>query len=116
MKKIKPYISGLLIGLVNGFFGAAGGVVAVELLKKAGVDSKKAHATSIAIILSLSLVSLVMYMLNGQIDIGNSYKYIIGGLTGAIIGSSFLKKIPNKFLRKAFGIVIIISGIRMFFR
>ena len=114
--KIKPYLSGLLIGIVNGFFGSAGGVVAVELLKRDNVDSKKAHATSIAIILALSFVSVIVYLLNGKIDFTNSYKYIIGGFVGALVGSFLLKKIPNKLLRRIFGVIIIISGIRMLFK
>ncbi len=116
MKKFLPYVFGLLIGIVNGFFGAAGGVVAVELLKKDGVDSKKAHATSIAIILAVSAVTLVLYYLNGQINLLSSYKYIAGGFLGAVFGVLLLKRIPNKLLKRVFGILIIICGIRMLFK
>ena len=49
-------VYGALIGLLNGFFGSGGGILAVTLLQKQGLPSRQAHATSIAIILPLSLV------------------------------------------------------------
>ena len=53
-------VYGALIGLLNGFFGSGGGILAVTLLQKQGLPSRQAHATSIAIILPLSLVSLAV--------------------------------------------------------
>ena len=116
MKKVFPYLSGLVIGLVNGFFGAAGGIVAVELLKKNNIGQKKAHATSLAIILSISIVTVITYALNGKISLTASYKYIIGGIVGTFLGVKLLNKIPNKILKKIFSGLIIFCGVRMLFK
>ena len=62
-------VYGALIGLLNGFFGSGGGILAVTLLQKQGLPSRQAHATSIAIILPLSLVSLAVYYLNGNLEL-----------------------------------------------
>ena len=40
-------VYGALIGLLNGFFGSGGGILAVTLLQKQGLPSRQAHATSI---------------------------------------------------------------------
>ena len=59
-KNMKMALLGLVTGIANGFFGSGGGILAVTLLQKQGLPSRQAHATSIAIILPLSLVSLAV--------------------------------------------------------
>lgn len=113
MKKLFYPVLGVIAGLFNGLFGSSGGIVAVEFLKKGGAEPKKAHATSISIILALSIVSAVTYHLKGHLDISLALPYIPGGLVGAIVGALFLKNIPNGLLRRIFGVVIIIAALRM---
>ena len=51
-------VTGGLAGLCNGLFGAGGGLFLVPLLTQwAGLEQRKAFATSVAVILPLSLVS-----------------------------------------------------------
>ena len=64
MKSLKLIIIGLASGLLNGFFGAGGGIMAVPLLQKAGVPTEKSHATSIAVILPLTPVSYTHLIMN----------------------------------------------------
>lgn len=56
-KKLYFYILGTVTGLCNGLFGSGGGIAAVPMLQKGGVDVKKSHATSLALTLPLSVVS-----------------------------------------------------------
>ena len=90
---------GLGIGLLGGFFGSGGGILAVALLQKQGLEPRRAHATSIAIILPLSLISLVVYWLNGNL--------------GSAAGAALLKKIPVQLLKLVFAGLILYSGIRL---
>lgn len=113
MKKKGSYIAtGLLAGLLNGLFGSGGGVAVVPLLEHAGVTAKKAHATSIAIIASLSLVSSLVYFQNGSIDFMSALAYLPYGIAGALLGAWLLKKIPTKLLKRLFGAVMIVAAIR----
>ncbi len=107
------YIVGGVTGIANGLFGSGGGMLSVPLLENTGLEAKKAHASSIAITLPLSVVSTVIYSLKGHINYSLALKYIPLGLLGAIAGSWLLKKISNKILKKIFGVILIISGIRM---
>ncbi|MDD6276179.1 MAG: sulfite exporter TauE/SafE family protein [Clostridia bacterium] len=116
MKKIFNSFLGIMIGIINVLVGSCGGIVAVESLKHIGVDSTKAHATAIAIILPLTAISAAMYIYNGNVSIKDSYIYLIPGLVGSLIGSRLLPKIPKKFLSKVFSLFIIYAGIRMFFK
>ena len=52
-KKLYFYILGAVTGICNGLFGSGGGIAAVPMLQKGGVDVKKSHATSLALTLSL---------------------------------------------------------------
>ncbi len=107
------YIVGGITGVANGLFGSGGGMLSVPLLESTGMEAKKAHASSIAITLPLSVISTVIYSLKGHINYSLALKFVPLGLLGAIAGSRLLKKISNKVLKKIFGAILIISGIRM---
>lgn len=104
---------GAFSGAVNGFFGSGGGMLAVPLLEENGTETKKAHATSLAIMLPLSIVSAFIYMQKGSIDMKAALSYIPGGLLGVLAGSFILKKISSDMLQKLFACVMIYFGIRM---
>ncbi len=113
MKKIKNILWGIPVGFVNGFFGSGGGVVAVYVLKKfLKVEDKKAHATALSIILPLSCASLFMYK-NSKADLNLVLLCAIGGSVGSILGARLLNRIPKKWLKIAFGTVMVLSGVRM---
>lgn len=61
MKKAKMFIFGILVGAVNSLLGAGGGMVAVPLLRQSGLTQKQAQASSVAVILPLSLISAGIY-------------------------------------------------------
>ena len=84
---------GSLCGFLNGLFGSGGGTVAVPAFEKNGTEPKKAHASSVALIFVLSLVTAVIYLMNGKLDFGTAWEYIPYGLIGAILGSFLLGKI-----------------------
>ena len=68
MKK-KRLLWGIPIGFINGFFASGGGIVAVLILQKFfRLDEKKAHATSIMIILPLTVAGVAVYSLAGFSD------------------------------------------------
>lgn len=114
-KKTYYYILGLAAGFLNGLFGSGGGVIAVPTLEKAGLEAKKAHATSIAVILPLSVISAAIYTLKKSFKLTSALVYIPFGLIGAAVGAVILKKIPNNLLRRIFGLLIIISAVKMLF-
>lgn len=111
--KIKYAVSGAAAGAANGLFGAGGGMVLVPLLTRwAGLEDKKAFATSISIIAPMCLVSIVVYCLKGSMEFVTALPYLMGGFFGGLIGGKLFRKIPAKFLHKALGIMILYGGIR----
>ncbi|HIZ56446.1 MAG TPA: sulfite exporter TauE/SafE family protein [Firmicutes bacterium] len=114
--KWKYMLLGLAAGILNGLFGAGGGVIVVPLLEKFGLDAKRAHATSIAVIFPLSLLSAALYLWRGDLQFTEAFGYIPGGLIGAAGGALLLKKISNDWLRRIFGAIIILSAVRILLR
>ena len=113
MKNIQKITIGLTAGVLNGLFGSGGGVVAVPLLERSQLEQRKCHATSVVLIFILSLVSVGMYALGGKLDVSAAFEFIPAGIAGALVGSALLKKVRNDLLRKIFGIIILISAVRM---
>ncbi len=106
-------VSGLLIGAVNGLLGAGGGMIAVPLLKKLGLEQKQAHSNAIAIILPISILSAVLYLYKDYVNLSDALPYIPTGLLGAVLGTYFLKKISPIWLRRIFGGFMVYAGIRL---
>ncbi len=112
----KKFVTGIVSGFLNGFFGSGGGTIvvpALEFIHK--LEEHKAHATAILIIFPLSVISTLIYLKNGYIEVSPVLKVAGGSILGSIIGAKTLNKISSKMLRKFFGIVLIIAALRMVF-
>ncbi len=109
-------ITGIVTGLCNGFFGGGGGMIVVPMLViLLKLMPKKAHATAIAVILPISLVSGVISIVNGYYDLSVGIPAGIGVVIGGVLGALLLKKINNKLLVKAFAFVMIVAGVKLLF-
>jgi uncharacterized membrane protein YfcA len=111
-RKILPVFGGIA-GVLNGLFGSGGGVAAVPLLEASGLPAKKAHATSVAAILIISIASAAAYGVRGVLDVSAALPLIPWGILGAAAGAFLLNGINNDLLRRIFGLVIIISALRI---
>ncbi len=79
------------------------------------VKEHDAHATAIAVILPLSLVSVFVYFKSNFFDWSTVWKVCMGSVLGAGIGAWLLPRITVKTLSKIFAIFMIIAGLRMIF-
>ena len=113
-KKVMLVLLGGLVGFLNGFFGGGGGMICVPTLEKGlGLDNKRAHATAIAVIFPLSLVSCAIYIFKGAIQSLPLLTVGLGVLAGGIAGSFALKFIPSKTLRIIFAVIMLVGGVRL---
>ncbi len=112
-KSVVTAVSGVLIGAVNGLFGAGGGMLAVPLLTKLGLERKQAHANAVAVILPITVLSACFYVLRGYVTVKESLVFIPGGVTGALLGTYCLKKISSVWLKRIFGAFMVYAGVRL---
>lgn len=117
MKKyLKFAVIGITVGLCNGLFGSGGGTVAVPCMEKFfGIKKTKAHASAIAIILPLTVISIFFYTKRGFFNFPLVWQTSLGGVFGGLIGAWVLKKIKPYILARIFGVFLIIAAVRMVF-
>lgn len=117
-KKInfKALLLGVAVGLVNGVFGAGGGMLAVPILKSNGLNQKSAHANAVAVILPITVISAILYLIKGNVALSDSFSFIPTGLIGSVIATFMLQKFSNKLLQKIFAVFMIYAGIRLLIR
>ncbi len=108
--------AGLAIGIVNGLLGAGGGMIAVPLLKKLGLEQKAAHANAVAIILPISVLSAVLYIIKDYVTLSEALVYMPTGVFGSVAGTFLLKKISPLWLARIFGGFMIYAGVRLLLR
>lgn len=116
MKKnfIKILLIGLIAGLCNGIFGSGGGTILVPaMVFMLGIKENKAHATAIAVIMPLSIISSFFYISSNKVNWNLTYQVAIGSIIGGYIGSRILNKFSDGTLRKIFGFSMIAAAIRM---
>ena len=113
-KVIFIILASTLIGFTNGFFGGGGGMLCVPLLEKSlNISNKRAHATTIAVIVPLSLVSSIVYFLKNDLNVFDLLYTSIGVFIGGALGAVLLKKFSGKVIRVIFALLMLIAGIKM---
>ncbi len=113
VKKVVVVILGGMVGLVSGLLGGGGGTLVVPTYQSLlGMEAKKAHATAIATILPLCIVSSIIYLLRGGYDYTQMGVISGGVVIGGLIGSVLLKKLSNTKISLVFYIIMLYAGIK----
>lgn len=115
LKKIISSFFGILVGLINGTVGAGGGLIAVPLIGKFGVEQKVSHSTAVALLLPISAISAINYLRSGYVSFFDATPFILPAVLGAVAGVFLMGKIPTSWLKRVFAIFMIYSGGRLFF-
>lgn len=116
MSTSKKFLYGILIGVVNILLGAGGGMLTVPLYKKMGMSQKDAQTNAVATILPITVISAILYWLNGNVNLSDTYIYLVPGLAGSVLGTFVIKKVSNKVLSLVFSLFMIWAGVRLFFK
>ncbi|MDX1448244.1 MAG: sulfite exporter TauE/SafE family protein [Acidimicrobiia bacterium] len=105
---------GLVAGVASGLAGIGGGVVMVPaMVFLMGFDQHIAQGTSLLAIVFTSVAGTVVNRRNDHVDVRNAL--IIGGI-GAVVAfaaARLANAVDADLLRQLFGVLILISGIRM---
>lgn len=109
------FLGGIGVGVLNGLLGAGGGLITVPLLDLLGVRGKQSHATSLAIIVPLSLLSAGIYWFRGWAAPGDALPYLPGGLVGAAAGAWLLCRLNTGWVKVLFGLLLLWAGVRQAF-
>lgn len=113
--KARQIACGSLVGAANSLFGGGGGMIAVPLLNKLGLEQKRAHATAILLILPISALSFLLYVWKGFYQPAVMIPTAIGITAGGVFGAKLLEKLPTETVRLLFAFLQALAGIFLFF-
>ena len=114
-KNAQSAVCGVAVGLANGLFGGGGGMIAVPLLQRLGLEEKRAHATAILWILPISILSFVLYAVKGYYRGAVLIPTALGVTAGGILGAKLLGKMPVKTVNLVFAVLQAAAGIFLIF-
>lgn len=111
----RSWFLGAGIGAANAIFGGGGGMLAVPALRLLGNEEKEAHATAIAVILPVSLLSFLWYFIGGLYDVNVLLPTALGTIFGGLLGAKILNFLPQKTVRIVFAVLQAAAGVWMLF-
>jgi hypothetical protein len=84
------------------------------LVLNAGYDLVHANALKVFLVLTYAPVVLLIFFLNGQIDLWVAVFAAIGNTIGGILGTSLAIKKGAKFIRVLLVIIIVLYSLHLF--
>ena len=105
-------LAGSVAGLVNGLFGAGGGMILIPLLScLTDLEESEIFPASVCIILPLCIISLGIYT-GFTLPWKSAIPYLFGSLIGGIAAGVWGNRIPVLWLHRGLGLMIIGGGFR----
>ncbi len=104
-------------GGINGFLGTGGGIILVLMLNYITKNEQKDnYATSLCATIVFSLLSIVSYSKNDNIDFGLIFKIALPTVVGGLLGAFLVDKLSTRILSLIFSALIIYSGFSLIFK
>ncbi|CAN5624392.1 sulfite exporter TauE/SafE family protein [soil metagenome] len=105
---------GFWAGFLAGFFGVGGGFILVPcLLYTFHISVKAAFGTSLLVIAAVSIPGTLAHATQGHMDFHLALTMIAGAVPGAWLGSLLSLRLKDSFLRRAFGVVMLLMSVML---
>ena len=114
MSSWRVVVVGVLAGLLAGIFGVGGGILIVPgLMWVLAMEQRRAHGTSLAAVLPISVAGLIPYLIAGNVQWVKAAALVAGSLIGAIYGVKVLAVIDKRKLAFGFATLMVLSAARL---
>ena len=106
---------GFFAGIVGGSLGLGGGIIIVPaLVFILGFTQHHAQGTSLAVLLfPIGILGVINYAKNGYVNYKFALILILAFVLGSYIGSLISVHLPDKVLKKIFGVFMLLISIKM---
>ncbi len=104
---------GLVAGTASGLFGIGGGVVMVPALTLLGLDILPAVAMSLLVMIPTSAMSAARHALAGRVHWELALPLMAGIVVGAQVGPLLSARLPARWLRRLFALVLAYTAVTM---
>ena len=110
-------VLGLFAGTLSGLIGIGGGIVIIPILVfLCGFTQHQAQGTTLALMIPpIGLLAALEYYRAGQVDLKAAGLVCIGFFVGGLIGAKLAVGVPDEVLKKIFGVILLLVGLRMIF-
>jgi len=110
-------VIGVFAGAFGGFIGIGGGLIVVPcLVYFVGMSQHTAQGTSLAMMLPpIGVLAVYNYYKQGNVDFRVAAILCISFVAGSFFGSKIALSLSADQIKKAFGVIIILIGIKMVF-
>ncbi|MBN2523247.1 MAG: sulfite exporter TauE/SafE family protein [Bacteroidales bacterium] len=110
-------LTGILAGVIAGGMGVGGGILIVPVLVFLfGMTQHEAQGTSLAVLLPpVSILALISYHKKGFVNYKFAAILIVTFIIGSYLGGLFAVNLPEKELKRIFGMLLLLAGIKMIF-
>ena len=99
------------IGVYGGFLQAGVGIfLLVALVLNAGYDAVRGNAVKVFIVLALTLVALIVFQANGQVQWGVGLLLAVGNMIGAWLATRFAVEKGALWVRRFVIVVVLFSA------
>ena len=115
LKKTLSAVGGFLSGAVNGLLGAGGGMIAVPMLSKSGLDAKS-HATSSGCHSAHLRVQFHFILTDGRVTLGDAAPYLFWGPWAPSSVPGCFPKSKTYGFTVFSGVLMLWAAVRMLFR
>lgn len=110
-------IIGLVSGLLSGVFGIGGAIIVIPaLIFIMGLTQHQAQGTSLAFMIPpVGILAAWNYWKAGHVNWKYALVLALTFVVGAYLGSQFSLNIPDRTLRRLFGVLMILMAIKLIF-
>ncbi|MCX5712920.1 MAG: sulfite exporter TauE/SafE family protein [Candidatus Omnitrophica bacterium] len=116
MAQLSYILLGLAAGTFSGFMGLGGGILlAPALVYIFGLTQHQAQGTSLAVMVPpITLLAALKYYHSGNVRLDIAIFIALGFIAGGLAGATLVNWVPDAILKKIFGLVLLLVGIKMF--
>ena len=117
MKEFMFIVLGVFAGAASGLFGIGGGIIIVPgLIFLAGYTQHEAQGTTLAVfLLPVAFFAAMRYYKSGHLHVSVALLICLGFVLGSFFGANIAENLSNLFLRRTFGLFLLIMSIYMMF-
>jgi uncharacterized protein len=107
-------VGGLVVGIVSGLTGVAGGTLIVPLLGLGfGIGQRVAQGTSLVALLPTSAIGALTHHRSGDVNVRAAMWMGAAGVPAALAGSALALWLPQRVLGGLFGVFLVVAAARM---
>ncbi len=106
---------GIVAGIVGGFFGLAGGIIAIPaLVYLMGMSQHQAQGTVLTAFLPpIGILAFLEYYKNGFVNFKVAIFIALGIFIGSFFGAFISMHTPSVVLKRLFGVLLFVVSVRL---